>query len=165
MNLVARFSDRGLRMQIALVFGTRAARDAIENFRRHEKKLAAPSWDPCGAVDSDEAVVISQNWDEIRRYLWNYVGIVRTDKRLDLRSQADRIARQSARVTELAAAFAALPEAQRYAFTVWGLRDTDSWYRQGDKDDGKDKPLPFDSFGRPNPMAAALVKGFGKTHA
>ena len=86
---------------------------------------------------------------------------LRTDKRLDLRSQSERIARQTARVTELAAAFAALPEAQRYAFTVWGLRDTDSWYRQGEKDDGKDKPLPFDSFGRPNPMAAALVQGFG----
>ena len=86
---------------------------------------------------------------------------LRTDRRLDLRSVGDRIARQSARVTELAAAFAALPERQRYAFTVWGLRDTDSWYRQGGKDDGRDKPLPFDSFGRPNPMAAALAAGFG----
>jgi len=85
---------------------------------------------------------------------------LRTENRLDLRSQADRIAAQTARVTELAEAFAALPERQRFAFTVWGLRDTDSWYRQGDKDDGRDKPLPFDSFGRPNPMAAALAKAF-----
>ncbi|MFW2346079.1 MAG: endo-1,4-beta-xylanase [Brevundimonas mediterranea] len=53
-----------------------------------------------------------------------------------------------------------MPPAQRFAFTVWGLRDTDSWYRQGDKDDGRDKPLPFDSFGRPNPMAAALAEAF-----
>ena len=57
-------------------------------------------------------------------------------------------------------AFAALPRAQQFAFTVWGLRDTDSWYRQGEKDDGRDKPLPFDSFGRPNPMAAAIAAGF-----
>lgn len=85
----------------------------------------------------------------------------RTEKRLDLRGQAERIALQTARVTELAEAFAALPPAQRYAFTVWGLRDTDSWYRQNDKDDGKDKPLPFDSFGRPNAMAGALASGFG----
>lgn len=85
---------------------------------------------------------------------------LRTEDRLDFRSQAQRLTAQSARVTELAQAFAALPRAQQFAFTVWGLRDTDSWYRQGDKDDGKDKPLPFDSFGRPNPMAAALAAGF-----
>ena len=88
---------------------------------------------------------------------------LRTDKgALDLRSQADRIARQSARVTELTEAFMALPPAQRFAFTTWGLRDTDSWYRKADKDDGKDSPLPFDQNGRPNPMAGALATAFRK---
>ena len=60
----------------------------------------------------------------------------------------------------LAAAFADLPEKQRFAFSVWGLRDTDSWLRQGDNDDGKDSPLPFTAAGSVNPMAAAIASGF-----
>ncbi|WP_339871214.1 endo-1,4-beta-xylanase [uncultured Brevundimonas sp.] len=85
---------------------------------------------------------------------------LRTDSPLDLRGLQERLSRQTARVAELAAAYMRLPAAQRFGFTTWGLRDTDSWYRRGDKDDGKDRPLPFDATGRPNPMAGALAAAF-----
>jgi L-aspartate oxidase len=67
----------------AVVFAHRAsiaAADELKSFT--EKPPAASPWDPGGAVDSDEEVVITQNWDEVRRFMWNYVGIVRSNKRL-----------------------------------------------------------------------------------
>jgi L-aspartate oxidase len=67
----------------AVVFGHRAAIAACELVRGERGAVPRlPQWNPGDAVDSDESVVVTQNWDEIRRLMWNYVGIVRSNRRL-----------------------------------------------------------------------------------
>jgi L-aspartate oxidase len=66
-----------------LVYGHRAAKVCADEVRSTGSlQQDPPEWDEGSAVQSDESVVVTQNWDEIRRFMWNYVGIVRTDKRL-----------------------------------------------------------------------------------
>jgi L-aspartate oxidase len=67
----------------ALVFADAAARAAIPRLEDVAPDEAdVPPWEEGGATESNEAVVITQNWDEIRRFMWNYVGIVRSDRQL-----------------------------------------------------------------------------------
>ena len=68
----------------ALVYAAAAAKQAVNELQSINSELTpAPSpWDEVGTTDSDELIMVSHNWDEIRRCMWNYVGIVRSDKRL-----------------------------------------------------------------------------------
>jgi L-aspartate oxidase len=68
----------------AVVFSHRAFLRIAERLSgTADDPVAIPPWDPRGATQSDESVVVSHNWDEIRRCMWNYVGIVRSEKRLE----------------------------------------------------------------------------------
>jgi L-aspartate oxidase len=67
----------------ALVFADAAAHETIARLRDVSNDTGElPAWEPGNATESGEAVVITQNWDEIRHFMWNYVGIVRSDRRL-----------------------------------------------------------------------------------
>ncbi len=71
-----------------VVFSHRAVEHAARYLKDYTDPLPEPpQWDSGSARDPEERVVITQNWDEIRRFMWNYVGIVRSNKRL-LRARA-----------------------------------------------------------------------------
>ncbi len=68
----------------AMVFSQRSFLKAAELLPNcKDETVAIPPWDPKGARESDESVVVTNDWDDIRRCMWNYVGIVRSDKRLE----------------------------------------------------------------------------------
>jgi endo-1,4-beta-xylanase len=82
-------------------------------------------------------------------------------KKLDMRPTAEKLRLQAEKASEVAAAFMALPARQRFAFTLWGLRDKDSWLRGPNGTGPADLPAMFDEAGAPKPALESLARGFG----
>jgi L-aspartate oxidase len=80
-----------------LVFGEAAAKHISANFADLPEVPEIRAWDESRVTDSDEEVVIAQTWGEIRRFMWNYVGIVRTTKRLERAKHRIDMLRQEVR--------------------------------------------------------------------
>jgi L-aspartate oxidase len=66
-----------------IVFAQAAAEDIITKLATSPEVSSLPEWDESRVANSDEEVVITHNWHELRLFMWDYVGIVRTTKRLE----------------------------------------------------------------------------------
>jgi len=80
-----------------LVFGERAATHISNHLRSVPNPSPLPEWDESRVRDSDEEVVVSHNWDELRRFMWDYVGIVRSNKRLERAQRRIRLLKHEIR--------------------------------------------------------------------
>lgn len=65
-----------------LAYGRFAGEHINTSFTSDNQNLSVPAWDESRVSDSDEEIVVAHNWDEVRRFMWDYVGIVRSTKRM-----------------------------------------------------------------------------------
>ena len=81
-----------------LVFGEAAARDIETHLAQLPPAVTdLPAWDESRVSDPDEMIVVSHNWDELRHFMWDYVGIVRTNKRLERAQHRVKLLREEIR--------------------------------------------------------------------
>jgi L-aspartate oxidase len=81
-----------------LVMGAVASRDILAGTVPGEMQaVPVPDWDETQVSDPDEQIVVTHNWDELRRAMWDYVGIVRTDKRLERAQHRVRLLQEEIR--------------------------------------------------------------------
>ena len=91
-----------------LVFGEAAAQHILAHWEGLAPVPGVRAWDESRVTDSDEEVVINQIWGEIRRFMWNFVGIVRTTKRLERAKRRIDMLRQE--VTDYYSHFRVTPD-------------------------------------------------------
>ncbi|MBU2865094.1 L-aspartate oxidase [Reinekea forsetii] len=77
-----------------IVYARAAAEHMVSSSLKPFNAEQLPLWDESRVSDSDELVVITHNWDELRRFMWDYVGIVRTDKRLERAQRRVKLLKQ-----------------------------------------------------------------------
>ncbi len=91
-----------------LVFAKSAAQDILKVLKREKLNTDIKPWDESRVTDSDEEVVVSHNWNELRHFMWDYVGIVRSTRRLQ--RAARRIDMLAGEIREYYSEFTVTPD-------------------------------------------------------